>query len=336
MPGTQRPDVCRQAGDGPPTGIRDGAQKLGACFAGAQRPDAVLAHSPYVANLRHLWVLAYVNGTPGAVPATPCSEIALRLARVMARRSVQSLRQTDIDDFCLHLKAQPALLQDAGVMYVSNMLWCAIWWHDMPAATPPPSDLKILDLFHLDSLRRAAQVPELRAAALTVFAQPFDLRPGESVLAQYQVPTSTSAKLSVLQVLELVRPAPYVVGLANSITFDDLSAILKDKPQAMEALVFAMFRARARSLVDGFDFADCVWSAAQFETRAGPEAARRAAQVKPIVLRWDVGRYHVCDQRGEFVGCDTAQKAISVWRHLLRTQYDDVVDNRLSFAGLMG
>ena len=162
---------------------------------------------------------------------------------------MHQLSQHDIDTVCLEFNAQTASLQDAGVMYVSNMLWCAIWWHDMPAATPPPSDLKILDLFHLDSLRRAAQVPELRAAALTVFAHPFDLRPGESVLAQYQVPTS-SAKLSVVQVLELVRPAPYVVGLANSITFDDLSAILKDKPQAMEALVFAMFRARARSLVD--------------------------------------------------------------------------------------
>ena len=150
MPGTQRPDVCRAAGDGPPTGIRDAARMLGACFAGARRPDAVLAHSPHVANLRHLWVLAYINGTPGAVPATPCDGATLRLARVMARRSVHQLSQHDIDTVCLEFNAQPASLQDAGVMYVSNMLWCAIWWHDMPAATPPPSDLKILDLFHLD------------------------------------------------------------------------------------------------------------------------------------------------------------------------------------------
>ena len=66
--------------------------------------------------------------------------------------------------------------------------------------------------------------------------------------------------------LEFVRPAPYVVELANSITFDDLGTILKDKPQAMEALVFAMFRARARSLVDGLDIADCVWAATEIAT----------------------------------------------------------------------
>ena len=312
---------------------------LGDCFAGAERPPAVLAHSPHVANLRHLWVLGFVNGTanPGSSTAathSACHAISA-LARTMARRRVHELGPGDIDAWCRALKAEPATLKAAGVMYVCNMLWSCIWWHDLPPASPPPPDLKILDLFHLDSLRRAAQVPELRAAALTVFAHPFDLRPGERVLGQYQVPTS-SATLSTLQVLEFVRPAPYVVGLANSITFDDLSAILKDKPQAMEALVFAMFRARARSLVDGFDFADCVWAATEFETRAGPEAARRAARVKPIVLRWDVGRYHVCDRRGDFVGCDTAQKAISMWRHLLRTQYGDVVDNRLSFAGLLG
>lgn len=338
MPGTKRPDVCGSAGAtaGHPTCIRDAAHALQQCFAGAKRPPAVLAHSPHVANLRHLWVLAYMNGLPRAAPPCPtASDAILGMERVMARQAVHDLKVGDIDAWCQALRSEPEVMRSHGVMYACNMLWACIWWHNMPPAAAPPADLKILDLFHLDSLKRAAQVPELRAAALTVFAHAFELRPGERVLAQYQVPTS-SAKLSVLQVLEFCRPAPYVVGLANSITFDDLSAILKDKPQAMEALVFAMFRARARSLVDGFDFAGCVWAATEFETRAGPEAARRAAKVKPIVLRWDVNRYHVCGQDGHFVRCDTAQQAISVWRHLLRTQYGDVVDNRLSFAGLLG
>ena len=335
MPGTKRPDVCRSAGD--PACIRDAACMLRDCFASAQRPSAVLAHSPHVANLRHLWVLSYVNGTENNASVTAKTQGARdaisALERTMARRRVHDLDVADVDALCRAFKSEPATLRAAGVMYVCNMLWVCIWWHHVPQALSPPANLKILDLFHLDSLRRAAQVPELRAAALNVFAHPFDLRPGERVAGQYQTPTS--AQLSVLQILEFVRPAPYVVGLADSITFDDLSAIMKDKPQAMEALVFAMFRARARSLVDGFEFADCVWAATEFETRAGPEAARRAARVKPIVLRWDVGRYHVCDRRGDFVGCDTAQKAISMWRHVLKTQYGDVVDNRLSFAGLL-
>ena len=125
------------------------------------------------------------------------------------------------------------------------------------------------------------------------------------------------------------------MGLANTITFADASAILRD-PQAMEALMFGMFRARARSLVDGFAFEDCVWAASEMETRAGPEAAQRAARVKPIIVRWDVNRYHVCDNRGAFTACTTAQQAISLWRHVLKTRYDDVVDNRMSFSGLLG
>ncbi len=337
MPGTKRPDVCR-AGPGAaantPTGVHDVARQLRDAFAGARRPDAVLADSHHIAHLRHLWVLAYVHGTDGSSTTTTASGAILGLARAVANRSVHDLQPADIDALCRGLKSEPATLQAAGVMYACNMLWAAIFWRKTPVASPVPADLKILDLFHLDSLRRACQVPELRAAALTVFAHPFDLRPGERVLAQYQVPTS-SATLSTLQVLEFVRPAPYVVGLANTITFADASAILRD-PIAMEALMFGMFRARARSLVDGFEFSDCVWAASEMETRAGPDAARRAAQVKPVIVRWDVNRYHVCDNRGEFTACATPQQAVSMWRRVLRTRYGDVVDNRMSFSGLLG
>lgn len=340
MRGTKQTDVCR-AGSGAaantPTGVHGVAAQLRDAFAGARRPDAVLAHSHHIAHLRHLWVLTYINGTNDQYdpkPTTTASGAILGLARAVAHRRVHDLRPADIDAMCLGLKAEPATLKAAGVMYVCNMLWAAIFWRESPPVSPPPSDLKILDLFHLDSLRRAAQVPELRAAALTVFAHPFDLRPGERVLGQYQVPTS-SATLSTLQVLEFVRPAPYVVGLANTITFADASAILRD-PQAMEALVFGMFRARARSLVDGFEFSDCVWAASEMETRAGPEAARRVARVKPVIVRWDVNRYHVCDNRGEFTACATPQQAVSMWRRVLRTRYGDVVDNRMSFSGLLG
>ena len=94
-------------------------------------------------------------------------------------------------------------------------------------------------------------------------------------------------------------------------------------------------RARAQSLVTGFDFGACVWTAVELETRAGPGAARFAARIQPVVVRWDVGRYDVYGRGDTVYRADTPQKAISMWRHLLKTLYGDVIDNRLYFSGLL-
>lgn len=331
MPGTQRANVC-----GPGGGVQAVVEQLQRDFRGSNRPDFELAASRHISNIRHLWVLAFVNGTrcndDTARSARADAELAVtNLERVMAERDMSAV---DVDGVCRHLKANPGVVREHGVMYVCHMLWTAIFWRDRPVSVREvPRDLKILDLFHLDSLRRAAQVPELRAAALSIFAHRFDLRPGERVLAQYQVPSS-SAKLSLLQVLEFVRPAPYVVGLANTITFADMSVILRDS-RALETLVFAMLRARAMSLVQGFDFVHCVWSAPEMECNAGLQSVVRAARIKPIIVRYDVNRYLVCDNRGDFFKCSQPQQVISMWRYLLKVRYADTLDNRLSFAGLL-
>ena len=330
MPGTRRPDVCANATNG----VHNTVQQLHQAFVNGTKPDTSLARSRHITNVRHLWVLAYINShsteslscTP---PDTSCDAV-LELERAMALRDA---RLVNLESACHQLKRQPALLRKKGIMYVCNMLWTAIWWRNRPCMTSPiPRDLKILDLFHLDYLRRAAQVPELRAAALSIFAHRFELRCAERTLAQYQVPSST-ATLSLLQCLEFVRPAPYIVGLADVITFADMSVILRDK-LAVESLVFAMFRARAMSLVQEFDFVHCVWSAIEFEEHAGLPAVVHAARIKPIIVRWNVNEYYVCDNDGTFYACATPQQVISMWRHVLREKYDDTLDNRLSFAGL--
>ena len=328
MRGTQRPNVCAHATDG----VHHLVQQLHEIFVAGTQPDKSLARSRHIANVRHLWVLAYINSAEdtSAVQAHEASDAILDLERAMAMREA---RLVNLETTCRALKSQPSLLRKNGVMYVCNMLWTAIWWRESPVLTCAiPSDLKILDLFHLDSLRRAAQVPELRAAALSIFAHRFELRCGERTLAQYQVPSST-ATLSLLQCLEFVRPAPYVVGLADVITFADMSVILRNK-HAVESLIFAMFRARAMSLVQEFDFVHCVWSAIEFEEHAGLQAVVHAARIKPIIVRWNVNQYHVCDNEGTFYPCATPQQVISMWRHVLYEKYDDTIDNRLSFAGL--
>lgn len=330
MPGTQRPNVCAYAAA--TDGVHATVQELHKAFVAGTRPDTSFARSRHITNVRHLWVLAYINGTTdaGAVAANETFDSVLELERAMALRDA---RLVNLESTCQQLKSQPGLLRNKGIMYVCNMLWTAIWWRDQPTTTRPiPCDLKILDLFHLDSLRRAAQVPELRAAALSIFAHRFELRPAERTLAQYQVPSST-ATLSLLQCLEFTRPAPYIVGLADVITFADMSVILRNK-HAIESLIFAMFRARAMSLVSEFDFTDCVWSAVEFEKHAGLQAVVHAARIKPIIVRWDVNRYHVCDNDGTFYASTTPQQVISMWRKVLHDKYDDTLDNRLSFAGL--
>ncbi|MAP25282.1 MAG: hypothetical protein CMM87_07135 [Rickettsiales bacterium] len=332
MPGTKRPDVCTHA----TRTVHDAVHQLHRAFAAGTKPCDDLASSRHIENIRHLWVLAYINSCDdredGGVSATPdaASNAVLQLERAMAMRNAGMV---DVHQTCQQLKAQPAVVKAAGVMYVCNMLWAAIWWrHEPKIIAAVPSDLKILDLFQLDSMRRAAQVPELRAAALSVFGHRFELRPGERVKAQYQVPSST-ARLSHLQALEFVRPAPFVVGLADMITFADMSVILRNKC-AVETLIFAMFRARATSLIQEFDFVHCVWSSVEFEEHAGLQAVVQAARIKPIIVRWDVNRYHVCDNDGNFYASNAPQQVVSLWRHILRTKYDDTLDNRLSFAGL--